>query len=240
MAEATGTDKCWILLGQHFDRKRARGLSQHEAEQEVRRELVQNLIPHRCRDKYGNFVNSPPGFWPVANFDFATSWASASLPPDPLASEITRKWNEIRGAAQRMFRSPATDITEMPPQSHVLRCFVEVLIIEPNGAPISEADVSSGSMVKDAGEREPIQVDEPLQPAGTKSIPTARVARDTAIKNRLDNGERPGETVEWKKFSAQIRKDCDAFIGDPKYEKHKRGFTDDRITRVTRNLMKDI
>ena len=59
-----------------------------------------------------------------------------------------------------------------------------------------------------------------------------------AIEARLDNGEIPGSTVQWDSFCHDVRTDCDAFIGDPKKQKFKRGFSDGQITRVARRLMK--
>jgi hypothetical protein len=62
----------------------------------------------------------------------------------------------------------------------------------------------------------------------------------TAINNRLDKGERPGDggTVTWNQFCHDIRIDCGAFVGDPKHNKFKRGFSDDTIKRVARDLMR--
>jgi hypothetical protein len=62
--------------------------------------------------------------------------------------------------------------------------------------------------------------------------------RDAAIEARFGNGEIPGSTVQWARFCHDIRTDCDAFIGDPKKQKFKRGFSDGQITRVARRLMK--
>ena len=67
---------------------------------------------------------------------------------------------------------------------------------------------------------------------------SAQTDRGAAIKKRLDNGERPGSHVHWNTFCHNIRLDCRAFVGDPKDEKYKRGFTDDTIEEVTRELMK--
>ena len=62
----------------------------------------------------------------------------------------------------------------------------------------------------------------------------------TAIQIRLNNGERPGErgTVTWDMFCHNIRTDCGAFIGNPKNEEFKRGFSDTHIKRITRGEMK--
>ena len=59
-----------------------------------------------------------------------------------------------------------------------------------------------------------------------------------AIRTRLNRGDRPGSTVKWDKFCQDIRKDCDAFIGNPKNEEFKRGFSDDTIKRVAREEMR--
>jgi hypothetical protein len=134
MVEASDTNRHWVLLGQQFNQKRTQGLSEYEAEQEIRRERVQNLIPCRCRDQHGNVVDPPPDwFWPLASFDFKTSWVTAPLPPDPLAPEMARIGRQVernRRAVQRMLGLPATDIedTATPPRPRVLRYFVEVLI----------------------------------------------------------------------------------------------------------------
>jgi hypothetical protein len=64
-------------------------------------------------------------------------------------------------------------------------------------------------------------------------------ALGAAIKNRLGNGERPGDTVPWDTFCHTIRTDCDAFIdGDSTGTKFRRGFSDDTIWRRARDLMK--
>jgi len=62
--------------------------------------------------------------------------------------------------------------------------------------------------------------------------------RDAAIQNRLDKGERPGSTVTWMKFCDSIRTDCGAVVVDVKKRKFERGFSDERIKHVTRQLMK--
>ena len=69
-----------------------------------------------------------------------------------------------------------------------------------------------------------------------KSSPE-QVARDAAIRDLL-KGARPGSTVTWPKFCHAVRVKGDGFIGDPKNDKHKRGFSDDTIEEVTRELMK--
>ena len=63
------------------------------------------------------------------------------------------------------------------------------------------------------------------------------MARDAAIRDLL-KGARPGSTVTWPKFCHAVRVKGDGFIGDPKNDKHKRGFSDDTIEEVTRELMK--
>lgn len=77
-------------------------------------------------------------------------------------------------------------------------------------------------------------------PSRKPSSATADSPRVVAIKKRLNNNERPGNTgtVGWKKFCDDIRTDCDAVVGDPKNRKFRRGFSDDRIEDVTRGLMK--
>jgi hypothetical protein len=67
--------------------------------------------------------------------------------------------------------------------------------------------------------------------------PHRRSAIVKVIQARLDKNERPGSDVPWGKFCQKIRIDGDAFIGDPKDENYKRGFTDKHIERVTRKLM---
>src|SRR5262249_34859060 len=69
---------------------------------------------------------------------------------------------------------------------------------------------------------------------------SAQKRRDAAIQNRLDNGDRPPSNVTWPKFCQVVRAEGDGFIGNPKKEKYKRGFTDDTIEDVTRELMKSL
>jgi hypothetical protein len=63
-----------------------------------------------------------------------------------------------------------------------------------------------------------------------------QAARNTAIQHRLINGVRPGSNVTWLRFCYAVR--CDVDPDAPKNSKIKRGLTDDRITRVTRMMMK--
>jgi hypothetical protein len=63
-----------------------------------------------------------------------------------------------------------------------------------------------------------------------------QAARDAAIQHRLNNGVVPGSTVQWDRFCHRVRADCGVYTDDPK--KIPRGLTDDRITRITRMLMK--
>jgi hypothetical protein len=67
---------------------------------------------------------------------------------------------------------------------------------------------------------------------------SAQAVRDAAIQDRLDNGVHPGSTVDWAGFYHDIRVRCGGFVGDPKDEKYKRGFSDVRIKHVTRKLIK--
>ena len=68
-------------------------------------------------------------------------------------------------------------------------------------------------------------------PATTEAMEPAPSPLIAAVRIRLDNGDRPGDTVTWDKFCYDIRTDCDAFT-DPKKEKFKRGFSDDTIQRA--------
>jgi hypothetical protein len=61
-------------------------------------------------------------------------------------------------------------------------------------------------------------------------------ARDAAIRHRLINGVHPGRNVQWARFCHRVRADCGVYTDDPK--KIPRGLSDDRITRITRVLMK--
>jgi hypothetical protein len=133
MAEATGTNKHWILLGEHFDQKLARGLSRRAAAQEVRRERVQNSIPCRCQNEYGEFVDPPASFWAAASFNFETSWVSAPLPPDPLAplfAHAARQFKEKVEPMRRMFGSLAIGTDDNPAEilsrPRILKYLVEV------------------------------------------------------------------------------------------------------------------
>ena len=77
--------------------------------------------------------------------------------------------------------------------------------------------------------------------SGTSRKPSSAMeVPDAAIKTRLVKGDRPGSTGPWKKFYEAISTDCDAFKGDPKNQKYKRGFSDDTIEVVTRELMKSL
>jgi len=58
-----------------------------------------------------------------------------------------------------------------------------------------------------------------------------------AIEKQLRRGHRPPATIRWKQFFDVIRNDCDAWI-DRKRVEPKRGFSDDSIERVARELMK--
>jgi hypothetical protein len=87
---------------------------------------------------------------------------------------------------------------------------------------------------------------EPVTIATTEPEPTTiavtletGVSLITAIRKRLDSGDRPGErgTVTWDMFCHNIRTDCDAYIGDPRDNKPRRGFSDINIKRVTRDEM---
>jgi hypothetical protein len=133
MAEASGTNKHWILLGEHYDQKLAQGLSPRAAEQEVRRERVQNSIPCRCQNEYGEVVDPPASFWAAANFNFETSWVSAPLPPDPLAplfAHAARQYKESENAMRSMFGSLAIGANdnpaEIPSRPRILKYLVEV------------------------------------------------------------------------------------------------------------------
>ena len=68
----------------------------------------------------------------------------------------------------------------------------------------------------------------------------AKPSREAAILTRLSNDEWPGKlgTVRWDRFCQDVRTDCGGFIGDPKDENYKRGFSDGQIKRVTYELMK--
>jgi hypothetical protein len=59
-----------------------------------------------------------------------------------------------------------------------------------------------------------------------------------AIEKRLRLGGRPPAMMRWKQFCDVIRDDCDAWIGVPKRGEPKRGFSDDSIERVAREIMK--
>jgi hypothetical protein len=59
-----------------------------------------------------------------------------------------------------------------------------------------------------------------------------------AIEKRLAHGQRPPDDVLWKQFCDDIRDDCGAWRGDRKHRTPKRGFSDDTIERVARELMK--
>jgi hypothetical protein len=65
-------------------------------------------------------------------------------------------------------------------------------------------------------------------------------AAQAAIQKRFDQGDRPPSNVTWPKFCHAVRVEGDGFIGDPKNEKYKRGFTDDTIEEVARELMKSL
>jgi hypothetical protein len=60
--------------------------------------------------------------------------------------------------------------------------------------------------------------------------------RDTAIRKRLENGERPGSIVTWDRFCDAIRDDCEGWKGDPKRREPKRGYSDRTIKRACRDL----
>jgi hypothetical protein len=86
-------------------------------------------------------------------------------------------------------------------------------------------------------------IERPPRPHASQTAPDRQPrrkpgqTRDAAIKKRLDNGERPGSDVAWKKFCDVIRTECHAFKGDPKNQEFKRGFSDSQIKRVTSTLM---
>jgi hypothetical protein len=134
MALATGTNKHWILLGEHYDQKLARGLSPRAAEQEVRRERMHNSVPCRCQNEYGEVVDPPVSFWAAATFNFETSWVSAPLPSDPLAplvAHAARRYKETVEPIRRMFGSRAIGTDDNPaPQilsrPRILKYLVEV------------------------------------------------------------------------------------------------------------------
>jgi hypothetical protein len=132
-----------------------------------------------------------------------------------------------------------------------------VLELCPSRSPVSqlaqdqqpEGKTGSDSLKFGAGppptvQRRPAKVPKPDSGAKPRREPsTAQAARDAAIKRRLVSGARPGVTVPWNRFCHAVRMECDAFIGDPKDpkgEKYKRGFTDDTIEDVTRELMKSL
>jgi hypothetical protein len=77
------------------------------------------------------------------------------------------------------------------------------------------------------------------RPPTKAAKPGSRAAgRDAAIQARLDNGERPGSKVTWKKWCDLIRTDCGAVVVDVKKRKFERGFSDDYIEEVTHQKMK--
>jgi hypothetical protein len=88
-------------------------------------------------------------------------------------------------------------------------------------------------------QRRPAKVSKPDSGAKRSRTPSPeQVARDAAIRRLLDNGDRPPSNVTWPRFCQAVRVAGDGFIGDPKDEKYKRGFTDDTIEDMTRKLMK--
>jgi hypothetical protein len=92
-----------------------------------------------------------------------------------------------------------------------------------------------------AAQRRPTKASKPDSGAKPSRKPSsAQVDRDAAIKRLLDNGDRPPSNVTWPRFCQTVRVEGDGFIGDPKNEKYKRGFTDDTIEDVTRELMKSL
>ena len=93
--------------------------------------------------------------------------------------------------------------------------------------------------------KEPAPTKAPKPAGGAKPSrepSSAQAARDAAIKARLDNDEIPGSTVQWDRFCHDVRTDCRAFKGDPNNPKtkFKRGFADDTIKDVTREMMKSL
>jgi len=82
------------------------------------------------------------------------------------------------------------------------------------------------------------------KPAGSakpdRKPSSAQERRNAAIQNRLESGDRPPSNVTWPRFCHAVRVEGDGFIGDPKDEKYKRGFSDDTIEGVTRKMMKSL
>jgi hypothetical protein len=95
---------------------------------------------------------------------------------------------------------------------------------------------------RDQQQRRPTKASKPDSGAKPSRKPSsASAARDAAIKRRLlDNGDRPPSNVTWPRFCQAVRVEGDGFIGDRKDEKYKRGFSDDTIEDVTRELMKSL
>jgi hypothetical protein len=92
---------------------------------------------------------------------------------------------------------------------------------------------------RDQQQRRPTEAPKPAAGAKPGRKPSfEQAARDAAIQDRLDNGVRPGGTVQWDKFCHDVRSRAGGFDGDPKDEKYKRGFSDEHIKRVTRKKMK--
>jgi hypothetical protein len=97
----------------------------------------------------------------------------------------------------------------------------------------------SGAGPPPASQGRPTKASKPDSGAKRSRKPSsAQAARDAAIKTRLVKGDLPGSTVGWKEFYRDIRTDCDAV--NPKNRKPKRGFSDDAIKRVTRELMESL
>jgi hypothetical protein len=89
----------------------------------------------------------------------------------------------------------------------------------------------------------PVKVDTGRPSEASKPDSGAKPRRkrsEEAIRRRWSEGDRPGSTVTWPEFCHAVRVAGNGFIGVPKDEKYKRGFSDDAIEVVTRELMKSL
>jgi hypothetical protein len=125
------------------------------------------------------------------------------------------------------------------------RCTVyrqRVLELWPSRSPASQQQPEDRAGLGDAGRplRRPTKASTDGGAKTSREPSLAQAARDAAIKRLLDNGDRPPSNVTWPKFCQAVRVEGDGFIGDPKDEKYKFGFTDDTIEDVTRKLMKSL
>jgi len=63
-----------------------------------------------------------------------------------------------------------------------------------------------------------------------------RTGLEAEIEKRLQGGDIPGRNIQWKKFSDEVRDECNGWIVTGNERKPNRGFGDKQIQRIVKDL----